>query len=85
MVVVVLQHTIAQVPLLHVTTVDHPWMAVKYRRADNSIPVSFTVSALELVYATNFSRVQRERERERERNKQTPQPSYYLNVLVEAK
>jgi hypothetical protein len=31
-----------------------------YRRADNSRPVSFTVSAWERVYATNLSRLQRE-------------------------
>jgi hypothetical protein len=31
-----------------------------YRRADNSWPVSFTVSAWEWVYATNISRLQRE-------------------------
>jgi hypothetical protein len=31
-----------------------------YRRADNSRPVSFTVSAWEWVYATNLSRLQRE-------------------------
>jgi hypothetical protein len=44
---------------------------VRYRSADNSRPVSFTVSAWEWVYATNLSRLQREtRERERERNKQ---------------
>jgi hypothetical protein len=39
-----------------------------YRRADNSRPVSFTVSAREWVYATNLSRVQRKtRERETSR------------------
>jgi hypothetical protein len=32
-----------------------------YRRADNSRPVSVTVSAWEWVYATNLSRLQRER------------------------
>jgi hypothetical protein len=31
-----------------------------HRRADNSLPVSFTVSAWEWVYATNLSRLQRE-------------------------
>jgi hypothetical protein len=47
------------------------WTDVKYRRADNSLPVSFTVSAWEWVYATNLSRLQgetREREREKQAN-----------------
>jgi hypothetical protein len=35
-------------------------VTVLYRRADNSGPVSFTVSAWEWVYATNLSRLQRE-------------------------
>jgi hypothetical protein len=38
-----------------------------YKRADNSRPVSFTVSAWEWVYATNLSSLQRET---RERSKQ---------------
>jgi hypothetical protein len=63
-----------------------------YRCADNSRPVSFTVSAWEWVYATNLSRLQREtgeREREKQANgtweKHTvyqQQRSYYLNVWV---
>jgi hypothetical protein len=66
-----------------------------YRRADNSRPVSFTVSAWERVYATNLSRLQREtREREGERERETTkrhvgeahtvlqQRSYYLNARV---
>jgi hypothetical protein len=41
-----------------------------YRRADNSRPVSFTVSVWEWVYATNLTRLQRET-RERERKEKT--------------
>jgi hypothetical protein len=68
------------------------WPRAGYRRADNSRPVSSTVSAWEWVYATNLSRLQREtKDREREKlangtwEKHTvywQQRSYYLNVRV---
>jgi hypothetical protein len=35
-------------------------ISLGYRRADNSRPLSFTVSAEERVYATNLSRLQKE-------------------------
>jgi hypothetical protein len=40
---------------------------VAYRCVDTSRAVPFTVSALQLVYATNLSRLQRETKREKER------------------
>jgi hypothetical protein len=57
----------------------------KHRRADNSRPVSFTVSAWEWVYATNLSRLQRETsERERERETSKWQVREAHSVLITA-
>jgi hypothetical protein len=46
--------------VVHPLPVSHSTYNFAYRRADNSRPVSFTVSAWEWVYATNLSRPQRE-------------------------
>jgi hypothetical protein len=46
------------------TNQSSPDQVVNYRRADNSRPVPFTVTAWEWAYATNLSRLQRERERQ---------------------